>query len=146
MTTRSETENNCARRDDQNSFSAWEPGQSLSDRLRFDGCDIAEGNLVLRFFSPASEQNMVIETDTHLLVRYANESANFVEFDQLPIANQRMFVSRRSMWLRELSVGSSGVFDELSPMHYVFIFSNASVEMICIGEPRIIKTTIRRTK
>ncbi|MHB8912065.1 MAG: hypothetical protein ACYC42_05370 [Lysobacter sp.] len=138
MTTRSEVGSRDADHEDAGPFSAWEPGQSFNDRLRFEGCQITEGNLTMRFFSPALEKTLTVQSDTHLLVRYANESANFLAFDQLQIADKRMFVSKKSKWLRDFFDSSSGVFDGLLPMHYLFIFSNASVEMICLGEPRIV--------
>lgn len=126
-------------RRDLRSFTVWEPGRALNGRLRFDGLEIAEGLFRLHFWCPKTGEGSVIQADTHLLLRYANESANFLEFDQLPIGNHRMWVSESSEWLQELSAVSGGVFDDVSPRHYLFVFSNASIEAICLGEPNINK-------
>lgn len=133
----SDGKNEMPMRRDLRSFIAWEPGKAFDDRLRFDDVEINEDAFRLHFWSPKIGKGAVIQADTHLMLRYANESANFLEFGQLPIGNHRMWVSDSSDWLKELSIVSRGVFDDVSVRHYLFVFSNASIDVICLGEPNI---------
>lgn len=138
MTT-SDGEREVTVRHDQVSFTIWEPGKAFGGRLRFDNLEIGEDAFRLHFWCPRAGKGAVIHADTHLLVRYANESANFLEFNQLPIGKHRMWVSDSSDWLNETSILSGGVFEGVSLRHYLFIFSNASVEALCLNEPGIEK-------
>lgn len=124
-------------RRDQVFFTVWEPGKAFNDRLRFDGLELNDDSFRLRFWCPEAGREVVIHADTHLLLRYANESANFLQYDQLPISSNRMWVSDSSDWLKEVSGFSGGVFDDVLLRHYLFVFANASIEAICLGEPII---------
>lgn len=124
-------------RRDQQSFAVWKPGAGFSGRLRFDGVELNEDVLSLRFWCHDIQKSVMLHTDTHLLFQYSNESANFLEFDQLPINEYRMWVSESSDWLNEVSTKSAGVFEGLVIKHFLFVFSNVSIEVICLGEPKI---------
>lgn len=125
-------------RTDQCEFVPWGAAVNFSGRLRFDSVKVEEDSFCLRFWCPQIDRAASIQTDSHLLLRFANESANFLEFKQLPIGECRMWVSDSSAWLRELSSLSGGVFDGLRPRHYLFVFSNATIEVVCLSEPKIL--------
>lgn len=124
-------------RRDQESFTVWTPGEIFNGRLRFDGIELNEDTFRLTFWCPAANAGAVLHADSHLHVKYVNESANFLEFDKLPIVSHRMWVSNSSDWLKEILVASGGVFDDVLLRHYLFVFSNATIEAICLGEPVI---------
>lgn len=124
-------------RRDQRSFTAWGPGKAFDDRLRFDGLKVEEDSFRLHFWSTKAGRSAVIESDAHLSLKFSNESANFLEFDELPIREHRMWVSDSSDWLQDVVAVSGGVFDDVSLRHYLFVFANASVEVLCLVEPTI---------
>lgn len=123
-------------RPDQVTFSAWEPSKVLVGRLHLDSLKLDEDEIWINF-SCEDGQKAQIHANTHLLLKYANESANFLEFDQLPINKQRMWVSEMSNWLEQVAEVSGRVFEDVSLRHYLFVFSNASIEIICLSEPCI---------
>jgi hypothetical protein len=124
-------------RRDLESFSVWGSGTDFRGRLRFDGMDLNEDALSLRFWCQDIQKSALLHSGNHLLFKYANESANFLEFGQLPIHEHRMWVAESSDWLNEVSKKSGGAFDGVVMKHFLFVFSNASIEMICLGEPEI---------
>ncbi|MGE4069845.1 MAG: hypothetical protein AB7E72_01565 [Lysobacterales bacterium] len=130
-------------RTDQCEFSPLEAAAGFPGRLHFDGMTVEEDVLELRFLCPQIDIVGIVKTDSHLLLRFANESANFLEFNKLPINSCRLWVSESSKLLSELACLSGGVFDGVRPRHYLFVFSNATIEFVCLSEIVIDKEVCR---
>lgn len=126
-------------RRNEHDFVVWRPGDEFPGRLYFKTVCLREGDLHIKFACPELNKDGDIYTDHHLLLKYTSESVDFMEFEKFPIEKHRMWVSDSSEWLAEALGMSGGIFDDTELRHFLFVFADATVEILCLNEPSIIE-------
>jgi hypothetical protein len=119
---------------DWKEFSMWPADEGRSGSLDFLRIELEEDRLIILFEELHSSAQFLIRFNSHLMARFSNESANFMEYEGLRIERSRFWISRTSNWIAQFVRASEGVFESLDVCHFLFVFRNASIEVINVGE------------